>query len=119
MPIRCTSKGMATVAACVWLVGVASIDVAKAQKPRLRTLKYDQKSEQWSEVVPPPPGTPKGDLFVIRVLLEKERFRSVLSSAKRFVKNYGEDDANFPAVMICRVQAWIGKRKYGKALAVV
>ena len=119
VPIRCTSRGMATVAASVWLVGVASIDVANAQKPRLRTLKYDQQSEQWSEVVPPPPGTPKGDLFAIRVLLEKERFRSVLSSAKRFVKNYGEDDANFPAVMICRGQAWIGKRKYGKALAVV
>ena len=46
VPIRCISKGMATVAASVWLVGVASIDVANAQKPRLRTLKYDQKSEQ-------------------------------------------------------------------------
>lgn len=98
----------------VWLVATAA-DIARAQRPRTRSLTLNPSSKEWVELPPPPIGTAEGDLHAIRVQIKDGRYRSSLRAIKRFVKKYGEADPQYPAVQIAKAEALIGRRDYYKA----
>ncbi|MFQ5591048.1 MAG: outer membrane protein assembly factor BamD [Phycisphaerae bacterium] len=92
---------------------------ANGQQSRTRELTYDLERKEWVELPPPPSGTPDGDLYRIKAQLRKGRYRHALSAIKRFVKDHGETAPQFPAVLIAKAEALIGRREYYKAYGVV
>ncbi len=88
---------------------------AAAQPPRTRTLVYDAEHKTWKEEAPPPPGTPDGDLHVIRELVKAKRYRQALSAVKKFSKKYGDSVEAWAGVMLAEAQARIGRRQFAKA----
>jgi outer membrane protein assembly factor BamD (BamD/ComL family) len=88
---------------------------AGGDEPRTRTLTYDPEKKEWVELPPPPPGTPEGDLHLIRVQIEDEKYRRAQSLTKKFVKAYGESHPLYPAAMITKAEAMIGRRNYYEA----
>ena len=94
---------------------LATSGSAGADQPRTRTLTYDPEKKEWVELPPPPPGTPEGDLHVIRVQIKEGKYRRALKGVKRFVKTYGKSDPSYPGAMIAKAEALIGRRHYYKA----
>jgi len=104
--------GLALAAAAFLLWSTA---LAVAQQPRVRALKYDADRKTWVEVPPPPPGTPEGDLHVIRALIKDAKYRQALAEVKAHVKRYGQSHPLYPEVLIAKAEALVGKRAYDKA----
>lgn len=96
---------------CMLLSAQASV----AQQARTRTLTYDPEHKSWEELPPPPPGTPEGDVYAIRVQISHEDFKPALSAIKAFAKRHGESTAVWPEVLIAKAAALIGRREYGDA----
>jgi outer membrane protein assembly factor BamD (BamD/ComL family) len=92
---------------------------ATAQQARTRKLTYDAQRKDWVELPPPPAGTPEGDLRCIRVQIKEGKHRRALSAIKRFVKTYGRADPQYPATLLAKAEALIGRREYYKAYGVV
>lgn len=88
---------------------------AVGQQRGTRTLTYDRDRRELVEVPPPPAGTPEGELHAIRRMIADEAFSEALDATKAFEKRYSQDDAYFPAVMIARAEALIGRRDFDKA----
>lgn len=101
-------------------VPVATISVvlassALAQTPRLRNLTYDPQKKVWVEQTPPLPGSPEGDLFIIRRLNADERYRAALSAIKDFEKCHGISDPLYPEVILAKAEALIGREEFDDA----
>jgi len=90
---------------------------ALAQPARVRELSYDPKSKVWVEEVPPPPKTPEGDLYQIRLLIRDENYRGALSAVTRFVKTHGAGDSLYPEVLLAKAESLIGVKNFDKAHA--
>jgi len=88
---------------------------AAAQQSRLRTLTYDREKQTWVETAPPRPGTPEGDLYVIRQAIIQTRFRRASSRVKSFIKEYGTQHPLYAEVLIAKAEALVGRRHYEKA----
>ncbi len=101
------------------VVGVSGSTLAGAQQPRLRTLVYEPKQKEWVEQPPPPEGTAEGDLYAVRVQIKDEKYRKALSAINKLVKKYGERDATYPELLICKAEALVGLREYDKAHVVL
>jgi len=99
----------------VFVALFAAAGPGHADPPRTRTLTYDAKQKSWAELPPPPPGTPEGDLHLIRVAINEGRYRSGRSAIKEFVKTYGESDATYPQVLLAQADLLIRDREYDKA----
>ncbi len=99
------------------LVGalLVTLQAVHAQQPRTRTLVYDPDRKAWEELPTPQPGTPAGDLHVIRTRIKERRYRPALSAIRKFVKKHGPSDPTYPEVLIARAEALIGRRQYYKA----
>lgn len=89
------------------------------QQSRTRSLTYDPVHKTWVEQPPPPAGTPEGDLHHIRTLNRDRKFRDALRSVKKFIKKHGEEDANYPAVLVAKADALIGRHDCFKAYKVL
>lgn len=85
---------------------------AQTPTPRLRNLTYDSQKKEWVELSPPIPGTPEGDLFIIRRLNAEERYRAALSAIKAFEKCHGKSGALFPEVILAKAEALIGREQF-------
>lgn len=92
---------------------------AWAQKPRTRTLTYDPQRKEWVEQLPPPMGTAAGDLYAIRVRIQRGEYKAALFAIKRFIKDYGLTDSLYPDVLLARADALIGRNDYFKAHQVI
>ncbi len=88
---------------------------AAAQTPRSRALNYDPATRQWAEAPVPPPGTAEGDLYLIRRDITAGRHGRALSACKKFVKTYGDSDAQYPNLLLARAQAQVAQRDYKHA----
>ena len=113
MPTRPTPYGW-SVCCLAGLLLLAAATAGHAEE-RARTLVYDPAGEQFVETPPPPPGTAAGMVYEMEQQLRDQRYGRVLRLAKRFKKAYGEGDAQYPAVLICRAKALIGQRSFSKA----
>ncbi len=89
--------------------------LSAAPPTRARKLDYDSSKKVWSELPPPIPGTPEGDLFALRQTLAAKGFRRAGEGAKRWIKKYGKDDPLYPDLLLVRAEADIGLRKFDKA----
>lgn len=87
----------------------------QAQPVRARTMTYYPDRREWTEEAPPPPGTPEGDLHVIRQEIKAKRFRQALSGLKRFSKSYETNNGVYPPATLAKVEALIGRRAFDKA----
>lgn len=94
---------------------VTAAGSAHAQSPRARTLTFDTKSKDWVETPPPPAGTPKGDLHVIRNQTREGHYRGAWSGIKRFIKKHGLATSREPDLLIAKAEILIGRHLYGKA----
>ena len=101
------------------LSGLLSVPLADGDEPRLRELTFDQQDREWVELPTPPAGTAEGDLHRIRVQIKDGKYGPALRSVKRFAKKYGEDDAQYPAALIAKAEAMIGRHDYYKAYGVI
>jgi outer membrane protein assembly factor BamD (BamD/ComL family) len=99
----------------VLVVVLLAARIATADQPRARTLTYDPDRKAWTEVPPPPPGTPEGDLHAIRLQIGRDQFKPSLKAIKAFTKRYGESVAVWPQVLVVKARALIGLREYDKA----
>ncbi len=89
---------------------------AAGQPSRIRTLTYDPDRKEWVELPPPAAaGTPEGDLHRIGVQIKDGRHGKALSAIKSFVNAYGQDDRHYPAILIAKAEALIGRREYDQA----
>lgn len=88
---------------------------AAAQTPRSRALTYDPAQKRWAEAPVPPPGTAEGDLYLIRQDIRAGRHGRALSACKKFVKTYGDADAQYPNLLLARAQAQVARRDYQRA----
>lgn len=93
--------------------------IAAADPPRARTLTYDAGHRVWVELPPPPPGTPEGDLHLIRVHIKDGNYRRALSLIKRYIDKHGEADPLHPEILAAKAQALIGQGKLQKAHSVL
>ncbi len=84
----------------------------EAQQSRSHTLTYEKDKREWIEVAPPQPGTSKGDLYLIRESIRDQAFGRASSQVKAFIKAYGSDDPNYPAVLVAQAEAQIGRRRF-------
>lgn len=103
----------AAVAGVLWLAGAGH-----AQTARTRTLVYDTDRQEWIEVAPPPPGTPEGELRVIRELIKSEKYGAALSAADDFIEAHGASHALYPAALLARAEAHLGRQHFDEAHAV-
>jgi outer membrane protein assembly factor BamD (BamD/ComL family) len=90
-------------------------DGALAQPPRARTLTFDPDKRQWVEEAPPAPGTPEGELYQMRTLIARQRYKNALDVAKSFAKTYGRDNPYYPDMLIALADAQIGMRDFDAA----
>jgi len=88
---------------------------AAAQVERARTLALDPEQQRFVETPPPPPGTSAGDLHAIRVLLAGKEHGAAVKAARRFEKQWGTADPCYPALLIARAEAQLGRGEYEKA----
>jgi len=100
---------------CFLSAAAAFTGSTQADTPRLRNLAYDSQKKEWVEQTPPLPGTPEGDLFVIRRLNSDERYHAALSAIKDFEKSHGKADALYPEILLARAEALIGQEKFEDA----
>ncbi len=87
----------------------------RAETPRLRNLTFEPQKKEWVERTAPLPGTPEGDLFVIRRLNAEQRFRAALRAVADFEKKHGTSDSLYPEVILARAEALIGLEKFEDA----
>lgn len=97
------------------VLAVPAVSSAQSAPDRNRTLDYNAETRRWVEIPPPQPGTAEGDLFHIRAQIKDEDYGDALESCDGFAQAYGEGDLLYPAVMIAKAEALIGKRRYYKA----
>ena len=102
---------LATVAVAL----MAAATSLSAQTPRLRNLVYDPQKKVWVEQTPPLPGTPEGDLFIIRRLNAEERYRAALRAIADFEKCHGKSDPLYPEVILAKAEALIGREQFDDA----
>jgi outer membrane protein assembly factor BamD (BamD/ComL family) len=88
---------------------------ADTPTPRLRNLTYDSQKKEWIEKTPPLPGTPEGDLFIIRRLNSEERYRAASQAITDFEKSHGKSDALYAEVILAKAEALIGREKFDDA----
>lgn len=99
------------VVAFVLAFGVAAV----GQSSRVRSLNYDKDRREWVEIAPPPPGTPAGDLHLIREAIKDRQYGQALSRVDAFKKRFAENDENYPALLIAEAEALLGLREFDKA----
>ena len=86
-----------------------------SDSPRLRTLTFDPQQHDWTETPPPPPGTSEGDAFAIRQLIKEKKNGPALGRIKKFIKKYGQGDAQYPDVLTAKAAALVGQEEYYQA----
>ncbi|MGB0717260.1 MAG: outer membrane protein assembly factor BamD [Phycisphaerae bacterium] len=82
---------------------------------RTHQLRFDAKKNTWIEVVPPPPGTPAGDLHVAKKLNSEGEHRQALRATDVFIAEYGENDLMYPDALLIRAQAQVGLERFDEA----
>jgi outer membrane protein assembly factor BamD (BamD/ComL family) len=97
------------------IAGTLLAAVARAQPERVRTLTYDAERKEWFERPPPPPGTPEGDLHVIRQMTREGRYAEALKLMKRFSKTHGAGHELQPDLLLAQAEAMIGAGDYDEA----
>ena len=102
----------------VLAVQVCSTGVLGAQ-PRARTLKWDAADTRWVESSPPSADTPEGALYRIHALIVEGKYRTALTAIKRATEKHGTANPHYPAIMVAKAQALIGRRAYDKAYFVL
>lgn len=93
--------------------------VLSAQTPRARTLTYHPDRQSWVEQVAPLPGTPEGDLRVIRSRVLRGEHAEALTAVKQFAAVHGESPSHTPDLLLAQAEALIGRREYVAAYAVL
>lgn len=113
------SRLTSILALAIALTVSGSIEAEPPRDPSVeytRTLTFDSsKADPWVEMPPPPPGTAEGDLFVIRKQVHDGQNVKALRGVKKFEKDYTRNDPNYPALLIAKAEAQIGRRDYVKA----
>lgn len=94
---------------------LCSATLGADEPPRTRTLTFDAGRRAWVEQPPPPPGTPDGDLHIIRVQIRDGAHREALRGIRRFEKRHGRDTSLAPDLLLARADALVGRRKLHKA----
>lgn len=107
-----SARRLLTRAAIALLVLSAISPLATAQD---RTFRFDPKTQQWVEEIPPPIGTPEGDLRVIREAVRAGEFNKALRLQEELIENYGPVGEAQVASALVRAEALIGKREHFKA----
>lgn len=110
-------RSMPLLAAFVCLeLGLPAVMAADDDGPsRTHALRFDARKNAWVEVVPPPPGTPAGDLHLARAHNSDGDHRKALRSIDKFVKDYGESDLLYPDALLLRAQAQVGLERFDEA----
>lgn len=105
---------------CLALLSISAIAwsvVVRAEPPRDRSLVYDPARKTWVERPTPEPGTPEGDLRLIRQDIKDGRSGRALKRVEQFAEAHGESHRLYPAVLIARAEARIERRDYDTAHA--
>ena len=114
-PDRLTGWGWLPVM-LVWVVSLpCSAQSAGDAFDRSLKLEYDQADREWVAVEPPPLGTAQGDHYAARAMVRDGNYKQAVKALTRWQKVYGEDDADFPAVLTTLSRAQTGLRDYEKA----
>lgn len=107
------------------MVCVTGSTAALGQQPRARTLHYNPDhldhptGQTWIEESPPTPGTPEGDLYLIKSQVRKGKYRKAISGVAAFLKKYGDKHELYAASVLVKAQALVGMKKYDAADKVV
>jgi outer membrane protein assembly factor BamD (BamD/ComL family) len=101
------------------ILGVSAVRTATAdaQPARTRTLTFDPLRKEWVEEPPPPPGTPEGDLHLIRTRLKERDYRNALAAVNAFVAKYGTSHPAHPDVLIAQAEVYIARDQFDEAHA--
>jgi outer membrane protein assembly factor BamD (BamD/ComL family) len=97
------------------LLAIGNPCLAQEAETRSRTLELGVGSEDWVEVAPPPPGTPAGDLYQIKLLLKDEEYSDAWSASEDFLELHGTQNTAYPSLLIARATAQIGRRNFDRA----
>ncbi len=92
------------------LIGLAAICESKPPADESQTrfaerLVYDPQTSTWVREEPPEPGTPDGDLSLIRAELARSEYKDAAKHLDDWVKKYGPDSPRLPEAEFLRGQA--------------
>jgi len=89
-------------------------DAAETAAPpeRAESMEFDPATGSWTDLVPPVPGTPDGDLRLARALHAGGEHRKAIKALKKWVKAYGDSDPLHPQVVLLRGHVLIARHDY-------
>lgn len=85
-----------------------------ADPQRAETMEFDPTTGQWTDVLPPVPGTPDGDLRLARADHARGEHRKTVKAIKQWFKVYGDMDPLRPEAILLRSHAQIAMKDYYK-----
>ncbi|HNO77679.1 MAG TPA: outer membrane protein assembly factor BamD [Phycisphaerae bacterium] len=85
-----------------------------AEPQRAETMEFDPSTGQWTEVLPPVPGTPEGDLRLARAEHARGEHKQTVKAIKNWFKTYGDMDPLRPEAVLLRSHARIALKDYYK-----
>lgn len=104
------------IAAGFWSLAARAED-AKPLPPidRAERLTFDEKTGTWIRTAPPTPGTPDGDLDVIRQLMAREDYKNGLKAVNDWIKKYGTEQPRYAEALHLRASAELATGDYRAA----
>jgi len=107
---------IAVILGIVWLAcGEHALGQGSETAESSGRLRFDAEQGQWTPIPSEEPGTPAGDLQLIRRLHTDGTYDKALKAAKEWEANYGQDHALYPEVALLTARSLIGHRDYEKA----
>ena len=79
------------------------------------SLEYDEARGVWVEQAPPAPGTPEGELALVRTDHAEGRYREAYRRIRKWIKTYGDTHPLYPEAAVLRARIEISRRDYYKA----
>jgi outer membrane protein assembly factor BamD (BamD/ComL family) len=102
---------------CALLALIFTVAKALAQDPPPGTaqMEFDLRTGQWNEIPAPQPGTPEGELALIRGQLASSEYGRAVKSARRWLQHYGTSHALSREVRVCLAEGLLSQGDHYKA----
>lgn len=92
-------------------------EICRAVDPdeKATTLELNPATGQWIEEAPPQPGTPGGDLRIVRRLHANGEHDNAYRAIRKWFKNYGEGHELYPNAVLVRAKIRVARQDYYQA----
>ena len=88
-----------------WAVPVLAQEFPSPPKEHAERLTFDPKTEQWTVMATPAPGTENGDLDLARQAMARADYGHALEMVKAWIKKYGTAAARHPEALYVQATA--------------